>query len=55
MTQRMLVAVADSPASMTAARTAVALAARLGADVRVHVVQDGDITTLIGTASRAGT
>ena len=53
MRQRMLVAVADSPASMTAARTAVDLAARLGAEVRaVHVVQDGDISALIGDASR---
>lgn len=50
--QRVLVAVADSPASLAAARAAVTLAARLGAQVRVvHVVADG---VLLDTLTRAG-
>lgn len=55
MTERVLVAVADSPASMAAARAAVALAARLDARVRaLHVVQDGDVSTAISAASARG-
>ena len=47
--ERLLVAVADSPASMAAARTAVALAARLGAELRVvHVVRDGVVREALG-------
>ncbi|MGZ4645232.1 MAG: universal stress protein [Blastococcus sp.] len=49
--QRLLVAVADSPASLAAARCAVDLAARLGAQLRaVHVVTDGRLAALLGTA-----
>lgn len=45
---RLLVAVADTPASLAAARTAVALAARLGAELRVvHVVTDGTLSALL--------
>lgn len=55
MRPRVLVAVADSAASLAAARTAVDLAARLAADVRaVHVVADGDVSTLIRAASGRG-
>jgi nucleotide-binding universal stress UspA family protein len=50
---RLLVAVADSPASLAAARTAIALAVRLGAELRVvHVVTDGALVILLrGTRS----
>jgi len=48
--RRLLVAVADSPASLAAARSAVELAARLGAQLRaVHVVSDGRLAALLGT------
>ncbi|HEV7213036.1 MAG TPA: universal stress protein [Blastococcus sp.] len=47
--QRLLVAVADSPASLAAARSAVELAARLGAQLRaVHVDTDGRLAVLLG-------
>lgn len=49
--KRLLVAVADSPASLAAARSAVHLATRLGAELRVvHVVTDGTLRTLLGAA-----
>jgi nucleotide-binding universal stress UspA family protein len=48
---RVLVAVADTPASLAAARTAVALAGRLGAELRVvHVVTDGVVSALLAGA-----
>ena len=51
MNDRFLVAVDDSPAGLTAARTAVDLAARLGAAVLfVHVVADGAVTSMSGGA-----
>lgn len=51
--RRVLVAVADSPASLAAARAAVDLAARLHGELRaIHVIVDGDVSTLIGGASR---
>lgn len=52
--QRVLVAVADSPSSLTAARTAVQIATRLGAELRaVHVVADGElVAALAGTGGR---
>lgn len=47
---RLLVAAADSPASLAAARTAIALAARLGAELRVvHVITDGALAVLLRT------
>jgi nucleotide-binding universal stress UspA family protein len=50
--RRVLVAVADSPASLAAARTAIALAGRVGAELRaVHVVQDGTLEQVIEAAS----
>ena len=50
---RVLVAVADSPASLAAARTAVDLAARLHGELRaIHVIADGDLTTLLEAAGR---
>jgi nucleotide-binding universal stress UspA family protein len=50
--QRLLVAVADSPASLAAARTAVALAARLGAELRaVHVVRDDVVEEVLGSGA----
>ena len=46
---RVLVAVADSPASLAAVREAVALAARLPAELRaLHVVSDGVLADLLG-------
>jgi nucleotide-binding universal stress UspA family protein len=52
---RLLVAVADSPASLAAARTAVSLAAQLGAELRaVHVVPDGFLSVLLAGARPAG-
>lgn len=50
--QRLLVAVADSPASLAAVRTAVDLAARLQAELRVvHVVRDGAVRVALGPAA----
>jgi nucleotide-binding universal stress UspA family protein len=50
---RLLLAVADSPASLAAARAAVALAARLGAELRVvHVVPDGALRELLAGTQR---
>jgi nucleotide-binding universal stress UspA family protein len=55
VSDRVLLAVADSPAALRAARVAVELAARLGGEVRaVHVVPDGDVSTLISAASTHG-
>ena len=46
---RVLVAVADSPASLAAARAAVALAAQLRGELRVvHVIQDGVVREVLG-------
>lgn len=52
---RLLVAVADSPASLAAARSAVDLAVRLGAELRaVHVVADGHLAVLLGRPAGSG-
>jgi nucleotide-binding universal stress UspA family protein len=52
---RVLVAVVDSPASLAAARAAVDLAARLHGELRaVHVLVDGDVSTLLGKVSGQG-
>ena len=47
--EHVLLAVADTAASLAAARAAVSLAARLGAELRViHVVPDGELAAAIG-------
>lgn len=52
MTRRVLVAVDDSPGSLAAARTAIALSRDLGARLRaVHVRADGHLASAIATGS----
>ena len=47
--RRILVAVADSPSGLAAARTAVQLAAATGADLRaVHALVDGELVAALG-------
>lgn len=53
MLKRILVAVDDSPASLAAARRAVAVASELGAHLRaVHVVADDGIESRLAVASQ---
>lgn len=53
--RRILVAVADSPAGLEAARAAVVLAAALSAELRVvHVVSDGVLAEALGSAGPLG-
>lgn len=52
---RVLVAVDDSPAALAAVDVAVALATRVGADLRfVNVVQDGELVAGLTTMGREG-
>ncbi|MGH3463158.1 MAG: universal stress protein [Kribbellaceae bacterium] len=54
MTDRILVAVDDSPAGLAAARTAVGLATRLGAELRfLNVVSNGAVTSALGGPGNA--
>jgi nucleotide-binding universal stress UspA family protein len=54
MKDRILVAVDDSPAGLAAARTAVGLATRLGAELRfLNVVSDGAVTSSLGGPGNA--
>lgn len=53
--RRVLVAVADSPAGLAAAREAVAFAARFAAELRVvHVVPDGVLAAALRTSGHPG-
>jgi nucleotide-binding universal stress UspA family protein len=55
MSEQILVAVAHSAAGLAAARAAVSLAVKLGAELRaLHVLEDGETSTLIRAASTEG-